>query len=84
MIAVSPDTPVVKWFHVLTDPRTGTMYPTVKVMPDEVLELGMVRVMEALKRHRPKGCLDVALDCYNAWKQELERRQMMRELDLTP
>jgi hypothetical protein len=72
---VNPDTPVSKWFHVLTDPLTGTTYPTIKAMPDHVLLHGAKRVMEALRRHNPRGNLDAALDCYNTWKAELDRRK---------
>jgi hypothetical protein len=69
--------PGVKWFHVLTDPRTGNTYPTVKSMPDHVLEWGTTRVMEALRRNHSRGNVDTALDCYNAWKQELARRNTL-------
>ena len=68
--------PGVKWFHVLTDPRTGNTYPTVKTMPDAVLEWGMRRILEVLKRHRSGGDMNTALDCYNTWKHELERRRV--------
>ena len=84
MTNVSPDTPVLKWFHVLTDPKTGDMYPTIKAMPDHVLEWGIPRILDALKRHKPTGNLDVALDCFNEWKAELARRRTPAQLLLNP
>jgi hypothetical protein len=82
MAEIVNTTEPVKWFHVLTDPLTGDMYPTLKAMPEAVLQDGAARIMTALRRHHPQGNLDIALDCYNTWKSELERRRILRELDL--
>jgi hypothetical protein len=60
---------------VLRDLSTGTPYAALKDMPDSVLANNQERITCRLRARDQSLDINYALDCYNLWQHERQRRK---------
>jgi hypothetical protein len=60
---------------VARDLLTGTRYERLSDLPDDVLVTNQLRIVANMRQGQLSVPMDTALDCYNQWQYERDRRR---------